>query len=280
MVVTFLGTGLMGGSMALAMKEVSFAEHIIGVNRTEKSNKEALSLGLVDEVLPFAEAVKKADLVVVGTPINVMEKQLPEVLDLIKEETLVIDLGSTKFNVISCVKNHIKRANFVATHPICGTEDSGPTAAFKDLYKGKIALICNPEESKIVFVERVKDLYSKLKSRVIEMDAKAHDLHIAYVSHLSHISSFALANTVLNKEKDVNNIFHLAGSGFASTVRLAKSSPNMWVPIFTHNKENILNGLESYISELEEIKTLIKENKEDELYAYLEKANKIRKILK
>lgn len=277
--ISIIGLGHIGGSFSLGIKSVDEGHYFIGYDLNKAHCEKALELNLVDEICSFEEAVKKADLVVLATPVNVIEKQLLPTLDLLKEESILIDLGSTKEKFCRTVENHQRRSRFVACHPIAGTENSGPEAAFSSLFKHKMMIICDKKDSDIDAREIVEILFKKLEMRISYMDSSEHDRHIAYVSHLSHITSFALGLTVLEKEKDEKSIFAMAGSGFSSTVRLAKSSPDMWAPIFTQNNENILEALTSYIKQLEEFKRIIENGNADESKALMEKANDIRRVL-
>lgn len=269
----------MGGSFALGLKEKVKELELIGVDINEINAKKALELGLVQEILPFENAVSQADLTVLATPVDVMLWQLKLALDTIKEDGVVIDLGSTKEVLCKSVEDHPKRAQYVAGHPIAGTENSGPEAAFADLLKKKIMILCEKEKSNPEAFEWVSSICKLLEMNISLMNSSEHDLHMAYVSHLSHISSFALGSIVLEKEKDERNIFNMAGSGFSSTVRLAKSSPQMWAPIFTQNTSNISAALGDYILKLQEFKKIIDEKDEDSSREIMHKANDIRRIL-
>ena len=244
--VTIIGLGLMGGSFALALKKTGLAENILGVDTNENHCQAALKLGIVDEIKNLEESIFISDLIVLAIPINSAQKILPNILNLISEKTIVMDMGSTKVGICEVIKNHPNRQNFVATHPIAGTENSGPNAAFAELILHKTTIICDPELSSHHALKKVKKIFQSLWMNVITMSALAHDEHIAYVSHLSHITSFALGQTVLEIEKNEKAIFDMAGSGFESTVRLAKSSPDMWTPIFIQNRENLLKALDAY----------------------------------
>ena len=278
--VTIIGLGLIGGSFALALKKTALAEKIIGVDTNTTHTKEALELQIVDEICDLQTAVLKSNLVVLAIPINAAQKILLQILDFIPENTYVMDMGSTKAGICAVVKNHANRKNFVATHPIAGTENSGPKAAFAELFLNKVSIICDAELSCEKAVKIVKKIYQNLWTNVITMSSEAHDEHIAYVSHLSHITSFALGQTVLEIEKDEKNIFDMAGSGFESTVRLAKSSPAMWTPIFIQNRENLLKAIVAYQKQIEKMKTMIEKSDSEDIYAYLENVNTIRRILK
>jgi len=246
MILTIVGLGLMGGSAAIDLKKRGFADKIIGVDKDQINAKTAHHIGFVDEICELEEAVKKADMILLAIPINSAIKILPMVLDLI-EDQIVADMCSTKSDLLERVKYHTKRKQFVATHPMAGTEFSGPWAAKSGLYDGKATIFCDTEDSDIRAVAKMKRLYECLNMRVIYMNSNNHDTHAAYVSHISHITSFALALTVLEKEKNEKNIFDLASGGFDSTVRLAKSSADMWAPIFYHNKNNVLAVLDTYL---------------------------------
>jgi len=275
-----VGVGLISGSFAIALKEKGYAKHVIGVSRTEASQKKALELGFIDEALPLEEAVKKSDFIYVAIPVDVTVPVMQQVMDLVNDKQIVVDAGSTKHVLCEALKDHPMRKRFVATHPMWGTEYSGPEAAIKDAFKGRACVICEKEKSDSKAVELVETIYKELGMNLVYMDSAAHDMHAAYVSHISHITSFALANTVLEKEKEEDAIFQLAGGGFESTVRLAKSNPAMWVPILMQNKENVLDVLNEHIAQLRKFKACL----EKENYAYLqelmENANRIRKIIK
>lgn len=279
MVVTIVGVGLIGGSMALAFKEKSIATKVIGVDNNEAHRQKALDLGLVDEMMELTEAVDASDLVVLAVPVNALMHLAPSVLDNVDMQ-VVIDAGSTKAGVLENIRNHPKRGRFVASHPMWGTEYSGPEAAVKGAFISKATVICNKEESDDDAVELTETIYKALGMHLVYMNAVDHDVHVAYVSHISHITSFALANTVLEKEKEEEAIFELASGGFESTVRLAKSNPAMWVPIFKENRDNVLDVLNEHISQLRKFKACL----EKENYAYLtdliEQANKIKRIIK
>ncbi|PRY15684.1 prephenate dehydrogenase [Pontibacter ummariensis] len=274
-----IGLGLLGGSFALAVKAIHKNTFVLGVDANPAHGQRALERGIADEVLPLPEALKQSDLVVLATPVDVIYTLLPEVLDLIPDQATVVDLGSTKDLLCQVVAQHPKRGQFVAAHPIAGTEYSGPDAAFASLLEHKTMIICEREKSGPASLALVEELCRDLQMPLRYMGAKEHDLHLAYVSHLSHISSFALGLTVLDKEQDEKNIFDMAGSGFSSTVRLAKSSPAMWGPIFAQNKKNVSEALESYIRQLQEFKATIDKDQQQEAKELMAKANEIRRIL-
>ena len=278
MKITVIGLGLIGGSMALDLKARGFCSHITGVDTDPENAKKALELGIADEIKPLEDSLS-SDLVIVSTPVTATAKMLSHILDLAGEHTVVMDVGSTKNEICQTVKKHPKRKQFVGTHPIAGTENSGPAAAVKNLFDQKTCILC-VDDSALWVVERVSEVYDTLNMNTLFMNADEHDMHVAYVSHISHISSFALATTVLEMEKNTSTIFDLAGSGFASTVRLAKSSPDMWAPIFKQNSKYISKALSTYIKHLTKFKKDIDSKNSKGTHASMEKANAIRKILK
>ncbi|TGE15074.1 prephenate dehydrogenase [Hymenobacter elongatus] len=280
MIVTIIGLGLIGGSLAISLKEKGLTTHRIGVDLSAENRQKALALHLIDEAsTDLAAAVRRADLVVVAVPMDAMLTVLPQVLDLV-EQQVVIDVGSTKSMLLARVAGHTKRGRFVAVHPMAGTEYSGPEAAVSELFDDKTLVICDADQSDADAVTRVEALFSLLNMRIEYLDAAAHDLHTAYVSHISHITSFALALTVLEKEKEEQQIFALASGGFASTVRLAKSSPDMWVPIFRQNRVNVLDVLDEHIKQLQHLRQLIDEEDFSAVHQQIRQANLISKILK
>lgn len=278
--VTIVGVGLISGSFALALKEKGLAKNIIGVSRTEASVRKALDLGIIDESLPLDEAVKKSDLIYVAIPVDVTVPVMKQIMDLVNDNQIVADAGSTKHALCSALKDHPMRMRFVATHPMWGTEYSGPESAVHGAFVGRACVICEKEKSDAKAVRLIEDIYRQLGMHIIYMDANSHDLHTAYVSHISHITSFALANTVLEKEREEDAIFELASAGFESTVRLAKSNPAMWVPIFMQNKENVLDVLNEHISQLRKFKSCLEKENYEWLTELIANANKIQKIIK
>ena len=279
MIVTIIGTGLIGGSMALTLKEKGFATKVIGVDASEQHLAQALALGIIDEAHTLQDAVALSDLIIIATPINAAENLLPQILDITNKQ-VVMDVGSTKNNICMIVGAHPKRGRFVATHPMWGTEYSGPEAAVKNAFTDKATVICSKEASDPDAAALVEQVYQTLGMHLLYMDAAAHDVHVAYISHISHITSFALANTVLEKEREEDAIFELASGGFESTVRLAKSNPSMWVPILMQNKENVLDVLNEHISQLRKFKASLEKEDPDYLLELIEKANGIKRILK
>lgn len=278
MKVHVIGIGLIGGSMVLDIKSLYPEATIYGIDTNESHLAEAITLGVVEKAATF-EDLAEADFVIVSVPVDVALAVLPKVLDAIGENTIVFDVGSTKIPVCEAVANHPKRRHFIAAHPIAGTEFSGPSAAVKGLYQGKTNIICEVEKTTFKLQEKALDLFKSMGMRIRYMDPKSHDKHIAYVSHLSHISSFMLGKTVINKEKDEQDIFDMAGSGFESTVRLAKSSPAMWTPIFKQNRKQVVKTLEEYISNLSNFKKLLENEDYDAIYDEMQSVNKITEIL-
>ncbi|MBC7641754.1 MAG: prephenate dehydrogenase [Flavobacterium sp.] len=276
---TIIGIGLIGGSLALDIKKHNPNAKISGIDSDENHLEEALKLRIIDQKTSFEE-LKFSDFVILAAPVDVSVLILPEILDCIGDKTLVIDVGSTKLPICETVLNHPKRRNFMACHPIAGTEFSGPSAAILGLFESKTNIICEVEKTTFKLQERAMELFKKIGMRIRYMDPKSHDKHIAYVSHLSHISSFMLGKTVIEKEKDERDIFDMAGSGFESTVRLAKSSPAMWTPIFKQNKKQVVKSLEEYILNLTKFKTLLENDDYDELFKEMQNTNRIKEILK
>ena len=277
--ICIVGLGLLGGSFALGLQQLEDEFNFIGVDSNPEHAAKALELGIVNELLPLEAGVNKAQLTVLAVPVNAITQLINPVLDMLPENAALIDFGSTKEIICRVVENNPKRSQFVPVHPIAGTENSGPEAAFAELLHGKIMIICDQEKSRPACLQLVEELFTKLKMRLSFMDAAAHDLHLAYVSHLSHITSFVLGATVLEKERDEQNIFDMAGSGFSSTVRLAKSSPEMWAPIFSQNSRNISEALGSYINKLQQFKDYIDNQDEAASYELMQKTNDIRRIL-
>ena len=273
-----IGVGLIGGSFALDIKALYPNCTVYGIDNNEVHIQQALELGVIDKKATITE-LKNAEMAVLAIPVDTTIKVLPEVLDNISDETIVFDAGSTKEDICLEVKNHPKRRNYLAAHPIAGTEFSGPKAAIKGLYKNKTNIICEVEDTAFKLQEKALNLFSNLGMRIRYMNPKAHDKHIAYVSHLSHISSFMLGKTVIEKEKNERDIFDMAGSGFESTVRLAKSSPAMWTPIFEQNKTNVMETLEEYISNLKHFKKLMEDEDFEAVYKEMEETNHIQHIL-
>ena len=278
--ISIIGLGLIGGSVSLALKQRGFMlNKVIGSDINPKHRKEALRLGLVDELMDMEQAVEAADLVIIAIPVDATLHVLQKVLHLVKNQ-VVMDVGSAKSEICKAVEGLTNRRRFVASHPMWGTEFSGPAAARADAFSGKAAVICNREESDDDAVSLVEDLYRALGMHVVFMPADYHDLHTAYISHVSHITSFALANTVLEKEKEDETIFELASGGFETTVRLAKSHAAMWVPIFRQNRDNVLDVLNEHITQLEKFKHCLETEDFKQLETLISHANTIKRILK
>ena len=278
MKVVVIGIGLIGGSMVLDIKALHPEATILGMDVNENHLQQAIDLGVVENA-GTSEDLSDADFVIVSVPVDIALTVLPQVLDTVGENTIVFEVGSTKLPICDAVANHPKRRNYIATHPIAGTEFSGPTAAIKGLFQGKTNIICEVEKTTFKLQEKALKLFMAMGMRIRYMDPQSHDKHIAYVSHLSHISSFMLGKTVIDKETEEQDIFDMAGSGFESTVRLAKSSPAMWTPIFKQNKQQVVNTLEEYISNLSKFKTLLENEDYDAIYQEMQSVNKIKEIL-
>lgn len=279
MKVGVIGIGLIGGSLALTLKEKGLASKIIGVDKNSTNADWAIARGIVDEMMNLEEALNEVELIILSTPVNAMVELLQKILDQIKDHQVVMDVGSTKTELLAGIKKHPNRGRYVATHPMAGTEFSGPQYAFHGLFEDKFTVICDAMDSNEDALEKVVSIYQAIPMKILHLGAVEHDVHAAYVSHISHISSFALALTVLAKEADENRIFELAGSGFGSTVRLAKSSAEMWVPIFEQNRDNVLDVLDEHINQLAVFRSLLIKRDFKTMFEKIKKANTIRAIL-
>lgn len=277
--VYIIGVGLIGGSLALDIKALFPDTSIFGIDTNENHLNDAIQLKLIDAKATFND-LQHADFVILAIPVDATVNELPKILDLVPDHCLVMDVGSTKGDICKSVENHPKRRNFLAAHPIAGTEFSGPKAAIHHLYRNKANIICEVEKTAFKLQEFALKLFADLGMRIRYMNPEAHDKHIAYVSHLSHISSFMLGKTVIEKEKNERDIFDMAGSGFASTVRLAKSSPEMWKPIFKQNKTNVIEILDDYIQNLTKFKEFMEADDFDQIYNEMKNTNYIKDILK
>lgn len=280
MTIGIIGLGLIGGSMAIDLRRNKFANRFIGCDNIELNAVTAQRIGLVDEIVSYDELIRQSDLIILSVPVSAALTMLSDILDKINDNQVVTDVCSTKEKLNDSVHYHPKRKNYVASHPMAGTEFNGPWAAIPNLFAGRAGIICNAEDSDYKAVELVRRMYDCLNMRIIYMRAAHHDVHTAYVSHISHVISFALALTVLDKEKNEKNIFDLASGGFASTARLSKSNADMWTPIFLQNKENVLSVLDSYMDKLQQFKEAIKEHDENALRKLIEEANRIKRILR
>ncbi len=280
MKLTIIGTGLIGGSIALKLREKHFVDFVYGVDQNEQHLVEAKELGIIDEGSSLENAIQNSELIILAIPVDSARKLLPSVLNLVTEKQTVMDVGSTKGGIVKAVESHHNRNRFVAFHPMWGTENSGPKSAISDSFAGKAGVICNQEDSARDALKIVAQVAEHLEMNLLYMDAESHDIHTAYISHISHITSYALANTVLEKEKEEDTIFQLASSGFSSTVRLAKSHPEMWVPIFKQNKENVLDVLNEHITQLRKFKSALEKDNDEYLEELIRNANKIRGILR
>ena len=284
MVIGVVGLGLIGGSMAIDLKRRGFASRVLGVESEPVNAEAALRIGLCDELVSFEDCVRRSDIVVIAVPVGTAVKMLPQVLDIFSEEgndgKIVIDTCSTKSQIVRVAHYHQMRGRFVATHPMAGTEYSGPWAAMPNLFDGRACIFANSEESDPQALRIAEELYDALNMRPIYMNADNHDVHTAYVSHISHVTSFALALTVLDKEQDEKHIFDLASGGFSSTVRLAKSSSDMWVPILTQNRDNVLRVIDTYLEKMGQFRDAIAEYDESRIEELIREANRIKKIIR
>lgn len=277
--IAIIGLGLIGGSLAIRLRERGLASRITGVEASPHHAAQALALGLVDQVVPLEEAVDGASVVVLAIPVDALRILLPVVLDRVDRQ-VVIDMGSTKSDLSAAVAGHPHRGRYVATHPMWGTEYSGPAAAVAGAFEDKTVIFCDTADSDPDALAWTRTMYESIGMRISEMDAAAHDIHAAYVSHISHITSFALANTVLEKEREDDAIFGMASAGFESTVRLAKSNADMWVPIFRQNRENVLDVINEHISQLRKFKSCLEKENWEYLHELILDANRIRRIIK
>ncbi|MBQ0150149.1 MAG: prephenate dehydrogenase [Bacteroidales bacterium] len=285
MKVAVVGLGLIGGSMAIELKRRHFADEIVGVDSDSVNAEAALKIGLADRMASFDDAVRECDITILAVPVGAAVRMLPHVLDMYGQEgkgcrKIVMDVCSVKEQMIRSVHYHPMRGNYVSSHPMAGTEYSGPWAAMPGLFDGRACIICNSEESDPRAVKVVENLFDALNMRVIYMNASNHDVHTAYVSHISHVTSFALALTVLDKERDEKHIFDLASGGFSSTVRLAKSNADMWVPILSQNRDNVLHVIDTYIEKMKDFREAIADFDEDRIRELIESANKIKRIIR
>ena len=284
MIVGVIGLGLIGGSMAIDLKRRSFAERVLGVEEDPVHASAAMSIGLADEIVPLEDCIDRSDIVVVSVPVGAAVKLVCRILDRFQEtgakDKIVIDTCSTKEQITLATHYHPCRGQFVSTHPMAGTEYSGPWAAMPNLFDGRACIFANAQESDPKALKAIENLYDVLNMRPLYMDASQHDVHTAYVSHISHVTSFALALTVLDKEKDEKHIFDLASGGFSSTVRLAKSSADMWVPILTQNRDNVLHVMDTYIEKMQAFRRAIADFDEAEIRCLIEEANRIKKIIR
>jgi prephenate dehydrogenase len=278
--VGIIGLGLIGGSIAIDLKRKGYAQQVLGVEADSVNASAALKIGLVDRAVQVEECVAESDIIILAVPVGAAARLLPQVLDMVDDTKTVTDVCSTKELLVKTVKDHPMRRRYVASHPMAGTEYSGPWAAMPGLFDGHACIICDPQDSACDAVNLIEDLYTVLNMRTIEMSAENHDVHTAYVSHISHITSFFLALTVLDKEKDEKHIFDLASGGFSSTVRLAKSSPDMWTPILSQNRDNILHVMDTYIEKMHAFRHAIADGDEEKVRDLIEDANRIRRIIR
>ncbi|HEY5690165.1 MAG TPA: prephenate dehydrogenase [Cyclobacteriaceae bacterium] len=279
MKTVIIGLGLVGGSMAIDLRKRGIATSLIGVDENEDHCGEAVRLGIVDETNSIQNALAVADMVIVAVPVTAITKLILQVLDRVDAGTIVMDTGSTKASICKLASDHKNRSQFVAAHPIAGTENSGPGAALSGLFRNKTMIVCEREKSSERALAVAGKVFDALEVKPIYMEPVEHDKHVAYVSHLSHVSSFLLGQTVMDIEKDEKNIFDLAGSGFASTVRLAKSSPEMWAPIFEQNVDYLSQALLEYIMHLQRFHYHLMKKDTKEIHRIMTEANEIRRVL-
>ena len=279
MIVTIVGVGLIGGSIALDLKSRGFATHVIGVDTDKQNGSEAVALGVIDEMMELDKAIAVSDIIIISIPVKATTELLQLILDRVRPTTIVTDVGSTKKDICLAVKKHKNRSQYVAFHPIAGTENSGAKAALNNLFDGKIGIICERSRSNPKAVKIIEKMLKTLNMKLLSMEADSHDIHVAYVSHMPHVISYVLAETVLEVEKSTATIFNLAGSGFASTVRLAKSPASMWVPIFEQNSKHISKALDVYIKNLKRFKNSIDKKDGATMQQDITSANRIRKVL-
>lgn len=276
--VGIIGLGLIGGSIALKIKEIDKNTVIYGLDKDMDSMSYSLSKGIIDKKLDI-KSIDNLKYIFIAIPVDAIKSEIESILNKISNDTLVIDLGSTKYEICKRVLDHANRKNFLAAHPIAGTEFSGPSAATNNLFDNKVLILCETEKTDQHLLLDALKIFDLMNMKIINMDSIEHDKHIAYVSHLSHISSFMLGKTVMNKEDDQDTIYDMAGSGFESTVRLAKSSPETWASIFVENKNNIVESLNEYISNINNFKILIEKGDKENLSAEMKKINGIKEIL-
>ena len=279
MKVGIIGLGLIGGSIALKLKDLFDNLTIYGYDIDHDSISYSIKNKIIDAKYD-EDLLNELDYIFLAIPVESIKNQLQNYLDKISEKTLIIDLGSTKFQICNSVKDHENRKNYLAAHPIAGTEFSGPGSAKKDLFKNKVMILCDTDKTDSNLLSNAKKIIQSIGMIIKIMDSKEHDRHIAYVSHLSHISSFMLGKTVMDKEDGEHAIYNMAGSGFESTVRLAKSSPEMWSSIFVENKKNIIESLDEYISNINNFKKLIEKSDQETLNYEMRRINGIKEILK
>lgn len=279
MIISVIGVGLIGGSIALDLKEKGISSRIIGVDNNKKNGKIAIQLGIVDEIMDLEKAILLSDIIILSIPVKASTELLPYILDRILPNSVVTDVGSTKKNICDLVRKHKNRKQFVAFHPIAGTENFGASAAINNLFDGKVGIVCEENLSSKKAFKRITEMFKTLNMKLISMDPNSHDMHVAYVSHMPHVISYVLAETVLEVEKSTASIFNLAGSGFASTARLGKSPASMWVPIFEQNSKHISKALYIYIKNLKRFKKSIDKKDTATMNTDITAANKIRDIL-
>ena len=281
MKVAIVGVGLMGSSFAYSLKDNNIASHIIGIDKNSENITTALELNIIDEAISFEQIAERDDikLIVITIPVDKIPTIAIKLLNNVRPDQIIMDMGSTKSELCEIIKEHKHRSRFVATHPMWGTENSGPQSAVKGAFTGRVLVLCDTDKSDKDAVDFVKNIYDVIGMRITYMESEQHDMHAAYVSHISHITSYALALTVLEKEREEDRIFDLSGAGFESTVRLAKSSPSMWTPIFMQNKYNVLDVLREHIHQLQILRRMLEKDDVRGLNDSIARANSIKRIL-
>lgn len=281
MKVLFVGTGLIGGSFSLAMKQKGLLSEGAGFSRNSANLDRSIELGIIDRKFEnLEEGIEWTDWIILSVPVDAIGRMLPELLDKLRDNQVVIDFGSTKKKICDAVKTHPKRKQFIAAHPVAGTEYSGPDAAFAELFNEKLMIFCDREDSDPQAIGKLENICDEIGMQLEYMSSGSHDTHFAYISHLSHVTSFALSNAILEKEKDGDILLELAGSGFASTVRLAKSSPEMWTPIFLENKEKVLEAVKKYSEKVDIFRKMLENDDREGLNRFLEEGRGIKRVIK
>ena len=274
--IGIVGLGLMGGSLAKAVKKYGIANKVYGYARSEKSKTEILELGLVDELVDIKSLKEKSDVIVLAMPVDNIISFLPNLLD-IRKNTTIMDLGSTKEFIVKNIPNTI-RSNFVAAHPMCGSEKFGPKAAMDNLYEGKTVVLCDLDDNEELHKNRAIKIFQDIGMRLVFMNSREHDIHACYMSHLPHAISFSLANTVMGHE-DGRSIVALAAGGFKDMSRIAKSSPDMWTDIFRQNRENLLSSIDLFENHMKKVRQMVEEENYEDLKEWMKKANTLHEIL-
>jgi prephenate dehydrogenase len=274
--IGIIGLGLMGGSLAKAVKRYGIAKKVYGFTNSEKNKKDILELNLVDELVDLETLKKVSDVIILAIPVDAIINMFPNFLEISKNTT-IIDMGSTKEYIVKNIPKDIRK-NFIAAHPMTGTEKSGPKAAIDDLYEGKTVVLCDLEDNENLHVNKAFKIFQAIGMRIVVMDSAQHDIHACFMSHLPHVISFSLANTVMNHE-DPKSIIALAAGGFKDMSRIAKSSPRMWSDIFKQNRKNLLASIDLFESQLQNARKMLEEENYELLEEWMKKANTLHEIL-